>query len=128
MREFYHRGTKISFTESGQKLAPVIVWAHGWGQDHKAFLAMAESLPQAGRHILIDLPGFGQSNIPKETWGTADYADAVASFIKDQGVSKIIYVGHSFGCRVGLQLAARHPDLIAGLFLMAAAGLPRKSL
>jgi pimeloyl-ACP methyl ester carboxylesterase len=33
-------------------------------------------------------------------------------------------VAHSFGCRVGLQLAARYPELIDGLFLVAAPGLP----
>ncbi len=35
-----------------------------------------------------------------------------------------IWVAHSFGCRVGLQLAARHPEALAGLFLIAAPGLP----
>jgi pimeloyl-ACP methyl ester carboxylesterase len=40
-----------------------------------------------------------------------------------------IWVGHSFGCRVGLQLAARHPEAVDALFLIAAAGLPpRRSL
>ena len=39
--------------------------------------------------------------------------------------AKRIWIGHSFGCRVGLQLAARHPDAIDGLFLVAAAGLQR---
>ena len=34
--------------------------------------------------------------------------------------------GHSFGCRVGLRLAKRHPDLIKGMCLIAGAGLPRK--
>jgi pimeloyl-ACP methyl ester carboxylesterase len=35
-----------------------------------------------------------------------------------------VWVGHSFGCRVGLQLAARHPQAVEALFLIAAAGLP----
>lgn len=39
---------------------------------------------------------------------------------------RLIWIGHSFGCRIGIQLAARHPDLIAGLMLVAAAGLPQK--
>jgi pimeloyl-ACP methyl ester carboxylesterase len=37
---------------------------------------------------------------------------------------KRVWVGHSFGCRVGLQLASRHPDAVAALLLIAAAGLP----
>ncbi|MGQ0526493.1 MAG: alpha/beta fold hydrolase [Alphaproteobacteria bacterium] len=126
MQKFQNRGTKIAYETRGAKLAPLIIWAHGWGQTHTAFSAIAESLNQSGRHLLIDLPGFGVSPVPSEPWGTADYADALAALIREQDAGKVIWVGHSFGCRVGLQMAARHPDLAAGLFLIAAAGLPRK--
>ncbi|MEM7651414.1 MAG: alpha/beta fold hydrolase, partial [Pseudomonadota bacterium] len=58
--------------------------------------------------------------------GTQDYADAMAAHIQSQTDEKVVWVGHSFGCRVGIQLAVRHPDLIAGLCLIAGAGLKRK--
>ena len=115
----------IYYEKIGEK-GPALFWGHGWGQSLQAFMPLINSLSNMGRHWAIDFPGFGQSPIPPDTWGTDDYADATAAFIKSQTDEKIIWIGHSFGCRVGLQLAARHPDLIAGLCLIAAAGLPRK--
>jgi pimeloyl-ACP methyl ester carboxylesterase len=50
----------------------------------------------------------------------------MAGFIKDNTDKPVIWVGHSFGCRVGLQMASRHPELIQGMALIAAAGLPKK--
>lgn len=121
MQDF--NGTK--FTTIGDAGVPVF-WGHGWGQSHASFLPLCEPLQNLGQHRLIDFKGFGQSDAPPEDWGTAEYADDIAAFIKAQTDQKIIWVGHSFGCRVGLQLAARHPELVSGLFLIAAAGLPRK--
>ena len=106
--------------------APLFIWAHGWGHTHAMLAPLAESARGLGRHIVLDLPGFGQSPRPTSTWTTADYADTMAAFIRQQPEQHCIWVGHSFGCRVGLQLAARHPDLVDGLFLIAAAGLPRQ--
>ena len=115
----------IHFIEVGAG-EPLIFWGHGWGQSHQSFLPWAERFKTAARHVVIDFPGFGEAPIPKEVWGTADYADACATLIRKQSDEPVIWCGHSFGCRVGLQLAARHPDLVAGLFLVAGAGLPRK--
>jgi len=39
---------------------------------------------------------------------------------------RIVWVGHSFGGRVGLQLGARHPQILSGMVLIASAGLQRQ--
>lgn len=106
--------------------APVIVWAHGWGQNHAAFLPLADALRKSAGHILIDLPGFGESPPPPGHWGTEDYADAIADWMKEQNFPPVIWVGHSFGCRVGIRLAAKYPERVKGLCLIAAAGLKRE--
>ena len=116
----------IRFETIGRPDGPVIMWGHGWGQSRAAFRALAQALAPLGKHVLIDFPGFGESPAPAMIWDTADYADETARFIRSQTNKPIIWVGHSFGCRIGLQLAARHPDLIAGMTLIAAAGLKRK--
>jgi pimeloyl-ACP methyl ester carboxylesterase len=107
---------------------PQLVWAHGWGHTHANLLPLAEAMRPA-HSALIDFPGFGASPLPPGVWGTADYADACADWLARLPPGRRLWIGHSFGCRVGLQLAARHPEAIAGLFLIAAAGLqPRRSL
>ena len=109
--------------------APLLIWAHGWGQTHAALLPLAQALRRSAPSVLLDLPGFGAAPPPPTAWSTADYADAVAEWLAALPPGRRIWAGHSFGCRVGLQLAARHPGLIHGLFLIAAAGLPpRRSL
>jgi len=109
--------------------APQLIWAHGWGHSHLALLPLAQAMRQAARSWLVDLPGFGASPPPPAAWGTADYADAIAAWIANLPAGRKVWVGHSFGCRVGLQLAARHPGAVDALFLAAAAGLrPHRSL
>lgn len=103
--------------------APELIWAHGWGHTHAALTPLAQAVRTRADSWLVDLPGFGASP-PPGPWGTEDYADAMAEWIGTMPKRRRIWVGHSFGCRVGLQLAARHPDAVGALFLIAAAGLP----
>lgn len=124
MQIFKGKKAQISYVTLGSDTGPVTVWTHGWGQSHKAFLSLAESLGGMGQHVLIDFPGFGQSPPPSEAWGTEQYADAMAEFLKDKG--PVIWIGHSFGCRVGLQMAAKYPEQLKGCFFIAGAGLKRR--
>lgn len=116
----------IHFKTYGGEAGPTIIWTHGWAQSHSCFKKLINTLEKMGKHIAIDFPGFGESPEPNDVWGTADYADSLANLIKTQTSGKVIWVGHSFGCRVGLQIATRHPDLIDGMFFIAGAGLKRK--
>ena len=101
-----------------------LIWAHGWGHTHRALLPLAQAMRPQADSWLVDLPGFGDSPLPPGSWGTEDYADAMAEWLATLPPGRKIWVGHSFGCRVGLQLAARHPQAVEALFLIATAGLP----
>ena len=128
MHSFPYKDTTIHYQSLGDADAPVVIWGHGWGQSHQAFMALATSLPKLGRHILIDFPGFGDSPVPDSAdWGSRDYAECIAAFIMAEFPNqRVIWIGHSFGCRVGVQLAAHHRDLIDRMISIAGAGLPRK--
>lgn len=126
MQVFKADSCEIHYGHGGNAAGPALLWAHGWGQSGVAFAPLSQSFDALGEHIFIDFPGFGASPPPPEAWATADYADEMAGFIRGLNLGPVVWIGHSFGCRVGLQIAARHPDLVKGLFLIAAAGLPRK--
>jgi pimeloyl-ACP methyl ester carboxylesterase len=104
----------------------MLVWAHGWGHTHENLVPLARAMQRVAPSCLLDLPGFGASPAPAEPWGTADYADAIAQWLAVATKAPPVWIGHSFGARVGLQLAARHPEQVGGLFLIAAAGLQRQ--
>lgn len=120
--------TDFRYVMTGAPLgdAPVIVWGHGWGQSGAAFAPITEAFP-AFTHILLDFPGFGASPPPPVIWGTEDYADVTERLLARLiGDRKIVWVGHSFGGRVGVHLSVRHPDRLRALCMVAAAGLRRK--
>ncbi len=134
---FTAKGAAHAITELGLPLSqevPHVIWAHGWGQDHRAFLALAQSLQRSAHDTLIDFPGFGQSPLPPENghdgvWDTADYADAVAQWLTTLPKGRRVWVGHSFGGRVGLRLATSHPDAVDAMVLVGSHGLrPIRSL
>jgi pimeloyl-ACP methyl ester carboxylesterase len=125
------RGADIALYErhgDSARAAPQLFWAHGWGQSHRDLLPLADAVQRHGGTLLFDLPGFGASPPPPAAWSTADYADAVAEILAAASTRPRAWIGHSFGCRVGLQLAARHPDLVDALFLIAAPGLPPRRM
>jgi pimeloyl-ACP methyl ester carboxylesterase len=85
---------------------------HGWGRTRTDLQAALGSLPV----IAVDLPGFGASPPPGDACGAAGYAGHVASLL-GHVAGPAVLVGHSFGGRVAVALAAQHPDQVAGLVL-----------
>lgn len=102
---------------------PSIIWLHGWGQDLTAFSRLAALFSNTARNQLFDQPGFGKTPINVVGNGTHEYAEELAKML--DGTGPHIFVGHSFGVRVSVQLAAHHPNLVAGIVGIAGAGLQK---
>ena len=99
------------FAEHLTGSGPRLLALHGWGRDRSDLLPAL-----VGRDLVaVDLPGFGASPPPPHAWGAADYADAVATMLRDLDGGPVLVVGHSFGGRVAAHLAAAHPDLVSGV-------------
>lgn len=75
---------------------------------------------------LVDLPGFGKSPPPNEVWSSFDYAQCLVDYLKKRGIDKAHWIGHSFGGKVAMSAASRHPEAVETMTLIAAAGLQRK--
>jgi pimeloyl-ACP methyl ester carboxylesterase len=92
--------------------APDVLALHGWGRRGRDFSAALEG--KSG--IAPDLPGFGASPVPDEAMGADAYADIVAKLL-DSFDRPPVLVGHSFGGRVAVCLAAKHPGRVGPLIL-----------
>ena len=118
-------GREMHFTTIGDTGGAAVLFTHGWARDHRDFIPTAEALAPFARSYLVDLPGFGQTPRPEGAWTTGDYADHAVAFMRAQGVERFIWVGHSFGGRMGLRAGVRAPEALSGMVLAAAAGIPR---
>ena len=117
---------KPNLVQIGDSTKPPVVFGHGWGRSYRDFIPVAEALAPVAHSYLIDFPGFGDTPRPDETWGTGDYADHVLRFLQSEhGLTRFTWVGHSFGGRVGMRIAATHHEAIEHLVLVASAGVPR---
>lgn len=97
---------------------------HGWGQNMDSFRDIfARSEAQNIPYVTLDLPGFGGTARPKETWGVREYADFVKAFLVKMGISQPIAIGHSFGGRIIIRLASADADIFSGIVLIGSAGI-----
>jgi pimeloyl-ACP methyl ester carboxylesterase len=100
------------FAEVYGEGTPNVLALHGWGRRGKDFSTALEGFSG----IAPDLPGFGASPAPDEVIGADAYADIVAELL-DSFDRPPVLVGHSFGGRVAVCLAAKAPDRVSSLVL-----------
>jgi pimeloyl-ACP methyl ester carboxylesterase len=101
---------------------PVVV-LHGWGGRIESMAPVLSCLGERFEVVALALPGFGHSPPPQGVWGTGDYAAYVADVIAAAGVTRAHFVGHSFGAKTSLYLAASRPGLVRKLVLVGSSGL-----
>jgi pimeloyl-ACP methyl ester carboxylesterase len=114
------RGQTTRLVELGAG-EPVVV-LHGWGGRIESMAPVISCLSRGRRVLALDLPGFGESPAPADAWGTADYGAFVASVLEGAGVARADFVGHSFGAKTSLYLAATSA-LVSKLVLAGSSGL-----
>ena len=85
-----------------------IVLLHGWGQNIEMMEPIGNRFRNKFNVLILDFPGFGESEEPKEVWGVYDYVDCLRKLIESLELSKIILVGHSFGGRVALVYSSKY--------------------
>jgi pimeloyl-ACP methyl ester carboxylesterase len=116
-------GDDIFVATGGQDFGPskpVVVFIHGAGFDHSTWAMYTRWHAHNGYSVLApDLPGHGRSG-GKPLSSVAELADWVVALIKASGAKQASLIGHSLGALIAVETAARHPDKVSGLGLVAA--------
>jgi len=122
-------GMRLHYHEAGpaDPDAPVVVLLHGGGPGASGWSNFGRNLPVfAGRFrtVLIDQPGFGQSDRPPVTGNYFTFAaDALAGLLKTLGIDRVHLLGNSLGGGTAVRFALNYPDRAGRLVLMAPGGL-----
>jgi len=119
---YYDAGTA---TEVGAGLP--LVMLHGGGPGASAWSNFGRALPHFAssfRTILIDQPGFGQSDKPPVVGNYYRFAaDHVVALLDELGIERIHLLGNSLGGGTAMRLALTYPDRVGRLVLMGPGGL-----
>ena len=114
----------IAYQVAGE--GDVVILLHGWGGEAASFQPVFKWLSQSHKVYVLDLPGFGKSQIPPIPWDSSDYAQLVTVFLEKFDIPKAHLIGHSFGGRISIILSAEHPEKVDKLILVDSAGLKPK--
>jgi pimeloyl-ACP methyl ester carboxylesterase len=100
---------------------PCAAFIHGAEHDHSVWALQTRYFAHHGFSVLaVDLPGHHRSAGPALT-DIASMADWLAALLDATGVARACMIGHSMGSLVALEFAARYPERVSGVALVATA-------
>lgn len=105
---FNYNDINIHYKDFGDKSKDAIVFLHGWGQNIQMMEPIAKPLEKTNRIIIIDLPGFGESEEPKYVWTLEDFAEMVHALLEKLNVKNPYLVGHSFGGKISILYTSKY--------------------
>ena len=105
---YKYKGTRINYKDFGNKEGTPIVYLHGWGQNIEMMEPIAKPFSKTHRLVIIDLPGFGESDEPDYAWSLEDYVEMIHSLLQEIKIEKPNIIGHSFGCKLTLIYATKY--------------------
>ncbi len=102
--------------EWGDVESPPVICLHGVTAHGGHFARLATRLPHF-RVLAPDLRGHGRSS-SDPPWGIRTHLDDVLVTMDSIGIESAVWVGHSFGGRLVLEIAAREPELVERIVLL----------
>jgi len=96
-----------------------LVLLHGFCETHHIWDNLGSSISSFYRVITLDLPGFGDSDpLPENVKSIQQVADIVVEELERLGVKHALFVGHSLGGYVAIDIASRNQSMVKGLVLI----------
>jgi pimeloyl-ACP methyl ester carboxylesterase len=102
---------------------PPLIFIHGLSGCWQNWLENIPYFARDHRVIAMDLPGFGESEMPVEPISIKGYGSTMDELMTELGIDTAQIVGNSMGGFIGAELAIQFPARVERLVLVAAAGL-----
>ncbi|MGQ0698719.1 MAG: alpha/beta fold hydrolase [Panacagrimonas sp.] len=119
-------GFSVAYLDSGGTGEPLVL-VHGFGGDKDNWTRVARHLRKHYRIIAPDLPGYGESTAPEGAhYRIDDQVEYLHAFVRKLGLSRVHLGGNSMGGNVAASYAAKHPNEVGTLWLIANSGITSK--
>ena len=119
-----------------------LVILHGWQSSKEKWQTVKQELQKRTENgsrcveikvIIPDLPGFKKETQLDRVWDLDDYIKWLENFISENSKTScpelaegFYLLGHSFGGRMAIKFAVKHPEKLKGLILVSSAGIKPK--
>jgi pimeloyl-ACP methyl ester carboxylesterase len=123
LRSHVLNGARVNYVEMGD--GPPVVLVHGLSGCWQNWLENIPDLARRHRVVALDLPGFGESELPKEEISIPGYGRFVDAFLGEIGIERASVIGNSMGGFIAAEASISHPSRVEKLVLVSAAGLVR---
>lgn len=110
-----YRDVSCHYTDRGE--GDVLLWVHGFCEDGSMWDGFADSFIDNYRVIVVDLPGYRNSQRPNERLSIELFADYLRTVLDHANVEKTTLIGHSMGGYSTLAFAERYPESIEKLVM-----------
>ena len=102
-----------------------LVFLHGFGGGSSAYewSKVYPAFATDYRVIAPDLPGWGNSDHPKQDYQVEDYESAIAQFLQALAPQGAVVIASALTAAMMVRVSIQHPDLVKGLILVTPAGL-----
>jgi len=111
-------GIKIHYLSAGQ--GPAVLLLHGYTQTSRMWRPLIPKLTGKFTVIAPDLPGIGESDIPRDGLDMKTAAIRIHALAKSLGITKSRVVGHDIGLMVAYAYASQFPSEVEKLVVMDA--------
>jgi pimeloyl-ACP methyl ester carboxylesterase len=120
-------GRDVSVIDTGGD-GPPLLFIHGLGGIWQNWLLNIPAFMGTHRCVALDLPGFGQSDMPEGEISIHGFARTVDKLCDRLDIDNPVVIGNSMGGFTGAELAVSFPTRVAKLVLVTAAGLSTEYL
>lgn len=119
-------GKKINYEIIGEGNPIVIL--HGWLASLETMRPLANYLSKNFKVYLVDIIGFGKSDLPDRPYNTNDFGDFLKEFIERLNIDLPILIGHSHGGKTIINCVGRKLIKARRIVLIDSTGIkPKRS-
>jgi pimeloyl-ACP methyl ester carboxylesterase len=99
---------------------PVVVLTHGFAASSHMFATTVPALATDHTVVVWDMPGHGRSEVSDDAsqYSVKSFLDEMLRLVDDAGAEHAVWLGHSLGGYLSLELVLAHPERARGLVLV----------
>lgn len=100
-----------------------VILLHGWLTDLESMRPLTTNLVKKFKVYLVDVVGFGKSDLPDEPLNSQDFAEFLQEFMEKLKIENPVLIGHSNGGRIIINAVGKKMVKAKKIVLIDSAGI-----